>query len=211
MKFNLNNTLYDVVIERKNNKNTYVSIDDNLVIRVKTNYFTSNNKVLKILNDNYDFLLKNMSKRVKQKEKKGEFYYLGNRYDIIFVPTIKNIEFDGNKIYVKDKKHLLKWYKDEMTSVFTTRLDYCHKLFKENIPYPNLRIRSMKTRWGVCNRKTVTITLNAELIRESIDKIDYVIVHELSHFIHPNHSKNFWGCVSQYIPDYKQIRKQLRD
>ena len=127
------------------------------------------------------------------------------------MPTIKNIEFDGNKIYVKDKKHLLKWYKDEMTNVFTTRLDYCHKLFKENIPYPNLRIRSMKTRWGVCNRKTVTITLNAELIRESIDKIDYVIVHELSHFIHPNHSKNFWGCVSQYIPDYKQIRKQLRD
>ena len=73
MKFNLNDTLYDVVIERKNNKNTYVSIDDNLVIRVKTNYFTSDNKVLKILNDNYDFLLKNMSKELSKRKKRENF------------------------------------------------------------------------------------------------------------------------------------------
>ena len=112
---------------------------------------------------------------------------------------------------MKDKKHLLKWYKDEMTSVFTTRLDYCHKLFKENIPYPNLRIRSMKTRWGVCNRKSKTITLNYNLIYYDIKCLDYVITHELSHFIEFNHSKKFWDVVYKYYPNYKEARKELKE
>ena len=69
----------------------------------------------------------------------------------------------------------------------------------------------MTTRWGVCNKKTKTITLNSELIKYSIDKLDYVIIHELSHFIHFNHSKEFWLLVSKYCPRYKEIRKELRD
>ena len=74
-----------------------------------------------------------------------------------------------------------------------------------------LKIRKMKTRWGVCNKKTKTITLNSELMKYSIDKLDYVIVHELSHFIYFDHSKNFWKQVEKYCPCYKKIRKELKD
>ena len=69
----------------------------------------------------------------------------------------------------------------------------------------------MKTRWGVCNKVSKTITLNSDLIRYSFDKLDYVIVHELSHFIHFNHSTSFWSLVQKYCPNYKKIRKEMRD
>lgn len=69
----------------------------------------------------------------------------------------------------------------------------------------------MKTRWGVCNRKDNSVTLNSELIRYEADKLDYVIIHELSHFVHFNHSKNFWNLVSKYCPNYKQARKDLKE
>ena len=83
--------------------------------------------------------------------------------------------------------------------------------FYENIKSPILKIRTMKTRWGVYNRKNHTITLNSKLIEFDIEKIDYVIVHELSHIIHFDHSKEFWNLVSKYCPNYKAIRKEMRD
>ena len=131
-------------------------------------------------------------------------------YDIITIST-KNIEIIENHIYVKNKDYLDKWYKKETKRIFKEELDKIYNLFEENIPYPNLRIRKMTTRWGVCNKNSKTITLNSELIKYSIDKLDYVIVHELSHFIHFNHSTSFWCLVSKYCPDYKKIRKELRD
>ena len=69
----------------------------------------------------------------------------------------------------------------------------------------------MKTRWGVCNKKTNTVTLNSELIKYDISKIDYVIIHELSHFLHFNHSRSFWNQVEKYCPNYKKIRNELKD
>ena len=69
----------------------------------------------------------------------------------------------------------------------------------------------MKTRWGVYNRLRHTITLNSRLIEFDIEKIDYVIIHELSHIIHFNHSKNFWALVNKYCSNYKKIRKEMKD
>ena len=69
----------------------------------------------------------------------------------------------------------------------------------------------MKTRWGVCNIRDNSVTLNSKLIEYDIEELDYVIIHELSHFIHFNHSKAFWNQVEKYTPNYKQIRKKLKD
>ena len=107
-------------------------------------------------------------------------------------------------------KKLDLWLNKEMKKLFQNRLDYIYNKYEENIPYPSLRIRKMKTRWGVCNVKTHVITLNSELLRYDIEKLDYVITHELAHLIHHNHSKNFWNLVEKYCPNYKKVRKELR-
>ena len=69
----------------------------------------------------------------------------------------------------------------------------------------------MKTRWGVCNIKTNIVTLNSRLIRYEDGVIDYVIIHELSHFIEANHSKKFWNEVGIRMPDYKKCINILKN
>lgn len=211
MKYKINNIEYEVVIEKKSNKNTYIRVKENMKIYVTTNYLASKSYIKNLLDDNQEYLEKMLTKRKEQKEKEGEFYYLGNKYDIILVSSFKDVEIDNNKIYAKDIKTLEKWYKKQMINLFQERLEINYQMFEESIPYPNLKIRNMKTRWGVCNRKTKTITLNSNLMKYSVEKLDYVIVHELSHFIHFDHSSNFWNLVSKYCKNYKKIRKELRD
>ena len=69
----------------------------------------------------------------------------------------------------------------------------------------------MKTRWGVCNRKDNSVTLNLELIKRDLKYLDYVIVHELSHLIHGDHSPSFWKLVEENMPDYKKYREEMKD
>ena len=151
-----------------------------------------------------------LSKKKMEQEREEEFYYLGKKYDIIIVPTIDNVEINDNYIYIKNKKVFLSWYKKEMETLFKERLDFYYNIIEEKIPYPKLKFRKMKTRWGVCNKRDNSVTLNTLLMNEKIECLDYVIVHELSHFIHFDHSKSFWLMVEKYCKDYKKIRKSMR-
>lgn len=209
MKFKIKNKEYDVEIVRKNNKNTYIRIKENGIIYVTTSYLSTKSYIEKLLLQNSEELEKMLEKQNKKQEKKEHFYYLGRCYDIIYMPT--DLEIVENRIYVKDEKTLNKWLKKEIVNIFQNRLEYWYNIFDENIPYPKLKIRTMKTRWGVCNKRDNSVTLNSELIKYEINELDYVIVHELSHFIHFNHSKNFWSLVSKYYPNYKQSRKKLKE
>ena len=211
MQYELNDIKYDVVIEKKNNKNLYVRVKDDGKIHVTCNYFTTKNMILKILNENTKALQKMINHVEKQNEKSNKFFYLGNSYDIIISEDISQVSIVDNKIYTKDLKMLDKWYKEEIIRIFDERYVYVFNHFYENIKSPILKIRTMKTRWGVYNRKNHTITLNSKLIEYDISKIDYVIIHELSHIIHFDHSKKFWNLVSKYCKDYKKIRKEMKE
>lgn len=204
MKYELENITYDVIIQRKNNKNTYIRVENKTII-VSTNYFTTKNKIKQILDDNTKFLKKNLNK-----EQKNGFYLMGKEYQIIYDENI-NIEINNNIIKVKNIKTLNKWYKTKITKIFEERLNHYYNKYEEKIPYPKIKYRTMKTRWGVCNRKTNTITLNLNLVKYDISCLDYVIVHELSHFVHFNHSKEFWKTVEKYYPSYKTIEKKLKN
>ena len=211
MKYVIDDISYDVVIEKKGNKNTYIRIKDDNVIYVTTNYLMPKFKIKKLLDDNKDVIIKMIEKNNKRQEKNEHFYYLGKKYDLVKIPTFKSVEVDNNKIYYPNEKTLNNWYKKEMVNLFSERLNVNYNNFQENIPFPELKIRTMKTRWGVCNRRDNSVTLNSELMKYEIDKLDYVIIHELSHFVHFNHSKEFWNVVSKYCPNYKNLRKELKD
>ena len=104
-----------------------------------------------------------------------------------------------------------KYIDKEIARIYSERMEYYYNKFEERIPVPNLKIRKMTSRWGVCNIKNHNITLNYQLSKYDICCLDYVIVHELSHFIHPNHSRDFWNLVGKYYPDYKKCRKMLKE
>ena len=208
--YKLDGDIYNVLVIKKNNKNSYIKIKDDLTIYVTTNYLTTKGEVKRMLDNEKDFLKRSLSRARKKMEKDELFYYLGQKYDIILVP-FENTEVYDDKIYVKDMKALDKWLKKEMKRIFSERLEYNYNLFDEDIPFPKLKIRSMKTRWGVCNKRDNSITLNSKLIRYSIHEIDYVIIHELSHFVHFDHSKEFWETVRMYMPDYKKSVAVLKE
>lgn len=205
-KYILNNTEYQIEIIRKNNKNTYLRVRDNKII-ITTNYLTSKKTIEKLINDNKEFINKALTKNISKNEDKT-FKLFGNKYDIIYgFPTT---EIEENKIYTKDEKTLNKYLSKYIYEIYEERLNYWYNIFEETIPTPNLKIRKMTSRWGVCNIKNKNVTLNLELSKYNIEALNYVIVHELSHFIHPNHSKEFWTLVSKYYPNYKEIRKYLK-
>ncbi len=208
MEVTIDNKKYEVEIIKKNNRNTYIRVKNGKIV-VTTNYLTSKNSILKLINDNEDSILRMINVDNKKTEKNEDFYYFGNKYDIVY--GFKDIEFDVDKIYAYDKKTLEKYINKDIMQIFSSRLNYWYSMFEEKIPVPNLKIRKMTSRWGVCNIKNHNVTLNYHLSKYDISCLDYVIVHELSHFVHANHSRDFWNLVGKYYPKYKECKKMLKE
>ena len=211
MKISINNDEYNVIIEKKiSTKNTYIRVKEDLNIYVTCNLFIRDSDILDLINKNIRSIERMLNNIKKKNIKKNDFYYLGKKYDLVYLNN-QDITFGTSKVFVPIDFNLEKWYKKEASIIFQEELDKMYKQFIYSIPYPTLLIRKMKTRWGVCNVKTKKITLNLELIKKEIIYLDYVIVHELSHLLYPNHSKYFWKCVENNFSDYKEVRKELKE
>lgn len=211
MKFTVDFKDYDVEIQRKvSNRNTYIRVKNDLKILVTTNTFTSDKAISKLLDENYSKVVKMIEAQLVKRENNQGFYYLGKKYDIVYVDYC-DISFGDTKVFINKKLDIDKWYKKQAKEIFSEHLDLMYKNFTKTIPHPNLKIRKMTTRWGVCNIKLKTVTLNLELIKRDSKYLDYVIVHELSHLINPNHSREFWNLVEENIGDYKKYRKEMKE
>ena len=211
MKFNYNGIDYDIVIEKKTStRNTYIRVKKDLKVHVTTNIFSSMRSIRKLIEDNYDRICKMIDfQEVKFKNNNG-FFYLGKQYIVVF-GDYDGITFDGDKVFINHNFDIDNWYKKQAKKLFLERLDYNYDKFSRKIPYPKLRIRKMTTRWGVCNINTHIITLNLELIKRDIAYLDYVIIHEMSHLIHGDHSRSFWKLVESNMPDYKKYREEMKE
>ena len=209
MIFSYNKEDYIVKIVRKKNKNTYIRVRDN-IIYVTTSYFCSDRKIEKLLNENREVIEKMIERSILSLKRKELFLVFGKEYEVIYGDFSKNVIVEDDRIMAMDEVELNKWLEQLISSTFYCHLMEWYEVFEEKIPIPSLKIRKMKTRWGVCNTKSNNITLNLELFRYDIECLDYVIVHELSHFLVQNHSKEFWLIVEKYCPNYKEIRKKLK-
>lgn len=209
MIYTYQDTPYEVEVVRKNNKNTYIRIKNNKVY-ITTNYFTTKRTITKLLTDNKTSIDKMIKTTIIKEKKKEEFLIFGRAYNIIYNPNIKEIIIKEDTLETPNDKTLNIWLNNIIKNIYQEKLTFWYEKFQEPIPNPNLKIRKMKTRWGVCNTKNHNVTLNYELYRYDIDCLEYVIIHELSHFLEPNHSKNFWRIVEKYCPNYKEIKNKLK-
>lgn len=204
---NINGDYLEVVIERKRIKNIYFRIKDNKYIYVTCPKFVSEREINKLLNANLASLEKMYIKSTKKDDIESSVYYLGKKYDYVY---FKRVMFEDNIAFGPSIEDINKYLYKNALKYFETRLALYVTEFP-NLPKFRLRVRIMKTRWGVCNKKSMTVTLNTLLIHKSPHLIDYVICHELSHFEHMDHSKEFWDEVKKHYPNYKQARKELKD
>jgi predicted metal-dependent hydrolase len=107
---------------------------------------------------------------------------------------------------LKRKEKLVNdWLKNLQRETFEQICRETYQVFKKyDVPNPQLKIRTMTSRWGSCQPKRGIITLNSKLIEAPRNYIEYVVLHEFAHFIHPNHSKKFYDFVAMLMPDWKE-------
>jgi predicted metal-dependent hydrolase len=211
MTIRIDNEEYDVeIIKKKTTKNTYIRVKDDLTIVITTNKYSGDLFIKNVINENI-LSIKKMINKVKAKiEYNSKFYYLGKEYDIVFINN-KDIIFGDTKLFINRSLDIDNFLKKQAEKIFLERLDYWYNNFSKEIPYPSLTIRKMKSRWGVCNVRTKRVTLNLELIKMPLFCLDYVIYHELSHLIYANHSQDFWELVGENCPEYKKVRKYMKE
>lgn len=150
--------------------------------------------------ENYTLLGKNL--RLKVEEAKEETVYTDGIY--IFLKVKDKSNFRHKEIM------MARWLKEYQMMVFKELVDEKYVLFqKYNVPYPELKVRYMTSRWGSCQPNRGIITLNSQLIKVPRNCIEYVVLHEFAHYIYPNHSSQFWDFVSMMMPDWKERKKEL--
>ena len=211
MQLTYKNKDYNIIIEKKrNNRNTYIRVKKDLQIYVTTNYFTPLRSIEKLIEDNYKRIGEMIEFQETKNRNNNGFFYLGKQYIIVYCDN-KKVEFINDKVYVPHDLDINEWYKKQAKTLFLEHFEENYEKFTRKIPHPTMRIRKMTTRWGVCNTKTHVITLNLELIKRDTKYLDYVIIHELSHLIHGDHSRSFWNLVRENLSDYKKYRDEMKE
>ncbi|MFR5629460.1 MAG: M48 family metallopeptidase [Ruthenibacterium lactatiformans] len=101
--------------------------------------------------------------------------------------------------------------REDALALFTQVSDAVFPLFAQvlNVQRPVLKVRQMKTRWGVCVLAKRQITFSLRLAEKPRAAVEYVVLHEYAHFVRADHSPAFWAVVARYMPDYKARRRLL--
>ncbi len=212
----------NIKIIRKNIKNIILKVKSDGSISLTAPRGISSEYIKDLLIKKSDWikekqlLFKNSKEISLNKYYDGElFSYLGNRYKLKTIKSdIEKVTINSEylEIYIKDEDHsrkeilIKKWYRKRAELIFFNILQELNRIVKKDVN--RIKIRDMKTRWGSCNHNKSYINLNLELIKKPKECIEYVVLHELTHLIHPNHSKEFYNYLTLHMPDWK-IRKEL--
>lgn len=170
----------------------------------------------------YSWLLKNQwqSKNLKTQRQatyeEGEKHlYIGKNHSLKLISAKQSkVELNDENLIIYHRKNssikalLDKWYRQQALDYLTKRTH----LFANSYNFPpvsQVTVRNMKARWGSCNSRS-EITYNTHLIKATAENIDYVIIHELCHLLHPNHGTGFYRLQTQLNPYWKK-QKQVLD
>ena len=168
---------------------------------VRTPYFVSKGMVEGFLREKQNWIYKHYTEAVRKATEAG-LAELGNSES-----NANDTNFHS-PISAKEDPALVNKHKKYARKIFEARVAYFQQFTGGK--YTSITIRDQKTRWGSCSGRG-TLSFNWRLILAPPEILDYVVVHELCHLTHMNHSKEFWELVGSVIPDYKMKRKWLKE
>lgn len=169
--------------------------------------------ILHHLPDNRPVQMPLFNKEVDHGEK---ISYMGRKIELVVTNTSgrpEPVSLEGQRIRINLNGHeksiagiLEKWYRSQAGLIFTQKAETFKGIMGVN--YTKILIRGQKTRWGSCSHGG-TLSLNWKLLMAPEPVIDYVIIHELAHLNHMNHSRKFWEFVAVYCPNWEKHRRWL--
>ena len=187
----INNKTFCVSLEQKNRlKNIYLRILDHSNLQVRANKSFSIDDARDFIRKKESWILKHVNNKKNNSLSEKEYYFLGEIYD--------NNDENFN---------LIEFYKNEAEKLLPILVD--KQSFLMDLYPSSLKFRNNKSRWGSCSFKNV-ISLNINLMKFPIDVIEYVVIHELAHIKHKNHSSNFWNFVEIHCKNYKTLDNNLK-
>ena len=185
----INQRLVTVKLEKRRNiKHVYLRVLNPNLIQIKTNIYYTLYDAKDLIEKKIDWISNSISKLEEKSIDEDEFLYLGVR---------KKLE--DFKI-----KNLDNFYKKEILKYLPNLVDEYAK--KMNLFPTSIKYRKNKRTWGSCNYKN-GLNFNILLMKFPIELMEYVVIHELAHIKHKNHSEKFWDLVEEFCPDYKQREK----
>lgn len=217
-------------LQRKNVRNLNLNLKPDMSVVVSANDKVPVEVIKEFVKSKAAWIVKNtryfsgaQPEAIRQKDYvSGEtFKYLGRQMRLkVIEGTVDNVCYNRGylQLTVKDKsmvkrkeKLVQRWFRERAEKVFHEVMEKTFPILgKHGVLKPAIAIRTMKARWGSCVKDKGIIILNFELIKAPKYCIEYVILHELIHFIFPNHNPGFFGLLASIMPDWKE-RKRILD
>lgn len=233
--FNIKGRLVNCEIKRSRRRTValYVHPDKRVEIRMPLLFSVDEIEPFLIKHSRWLFNRLDLPEKKPVEPKKfvsGELhYFLGKQYPIEIVASDKNsVVFDNEKIVIRQRVDkstsqqvnlsksvsvsdlLDRWYLEQAKRVFREiSIPLVESMKKYNVAPKSFAIKKMKTRWGSCSSKG-NINLNLHLIKLPEQCIKEVILHELCHLVHFNHSKDFYDLMTAEMPDWKVWKKEIK-
>lgn len=181
-------------VKNRRLKHSYMKILDEKNIRIKGNLFFTKNDAKEFIDSKSLWIEKQITRLKNKKMTNDEFYYLGEKQTL--------------ETFNEEIKDLDEFYRTKSKEIIPKIVD----IYSEEMQlYPkSLKFRKNKSRWGSCSFSN-NINLNILLMKLPLEAIEYIVVHELAHIKHKNHSKNFWDLVLKHKPHYKSIEKIIKN
>lgn len=223
----------EYAIDRKKRKNLYICVELGKVL-VKSPMYFSDEKIKEFVYQKrkwiYEKLLVSQINIKKEKgyingetfEVLGKTYILEIIYDTLLRPAIGRL--DSRLIVYLPLKYKSNYDEKHVENIIRKLIDNYYiaiakkevdevmrDLVKKTSLIPNsYRIKKLNRSWGICSSKK-NISINVNLVARSKEEIEYVVLHELCHLKHMNHSKKFWNLVMSYMPEYKIAILKLKN
>ncbi|WP_146127336.1 M48 family metallopeptidase [Clostridium vincentii] len=200
-------------------KTMLISIESDGSVILKLPIMTKKDEIDKMIKSKEKWILNKVELvKSRTKLKIDEILYLGVAYNYKVIIqrflTKDFIYFNGDTFYVnvKDEKNTEKvlelWFRDICEKLVHEKVEKYKRTF--GILPKEIKIKTQKSRWGSCSYDN-KLMLNWKLIMASEESLEYVVVHEMCHMIHKNHSKEYWNLVSEILPTYKVGSEWLKN
>ena len=223
--FNIKGRQIDCEIVRSQRRTVAIQIHPDKRIELKVPLLYNIDEVEPFLVKHHRWIFNRLDAPEKKSREPKKFvdgemhYFLGKQYPLRIIISPENtVEFRDDTIIVYAKYNvsdliavlLERWYYQQAHQVFQEiSVPLMKQMKKYNVLPKSFTIKKMKTRWGSCSSKG-SINLNLDLIKLPEGCIKAVILHELCHLVHMNHSKEFYALMTAEMPDWKVWDKQLK-